>query len=86
MGCPDAQFGLSLLPRVVRFQPQSQKSLGNAKHFMNIRERRRGVVVVVHEPVVVISVGRDLIDHEADFLKRGAAMPRPASRFDRSPL
>ena len=65
-------FGLGsrarLLAIAVRFKPQADETLCNAKHFLNIRERGRSIVVVIHQPVFVIPVPGDFIDHEARFL------------------
>jgi hypothetical protein len=52
----------------VRFQPQGDETFRNPKHFLDIRERCRWIIVVVHEPVFVIAVGRDFIDDEPRFL------------------
>src|SRR5438445_4635625 len=65
----------------VAFQPQRDKALGNAKHFLNIGERCCRVIVVVRQPVVVVPVRRDFIDNEPRFLENRATMIRFTADF-----
>ena len=66
----------------IRFEPERDETLCNAKHFLNIGETCRRVIVVVHQPVFVFAVCGDLIDDEPRFLKRSPTMFSFAAYFN----